>query len=203
MPALSASGGNANYYIFNLETLEKEAITKSAYLMKKFGSSAYQKISETIASFVQCDAAVLPNREVFVIFPNGQCGLFDPSGKMLWNKTLSYNNKNVSSLAADGEYVWCCCKDENCVIRYSADNFKVDLRIGGRDAQTFTAPSFLSANEDSIYVCCDNRKLRRIDKKNFTVTDVSSSIPSLQKFYRFGKYSLICTLDGAYIAADE
>jgi hypothetical protein len=89
------------------------------------------------------------------------------------------------------------------VLRYGTDNFKVNLRIGGKGADTFRSPEFLSADETSIYVCCGGRKLRRIDRSNFTVSDVSDSIPTLKRFYRFGKYSLICTADGAYVGEDE
>ena len=199
-PALdTASGYKPNYYILNVDTLEKEVITKNAYLMKKFGSS-YQKISDTIANFVQCDAVIFEDRSVFVIFPNGQCGLFDQSGNVLFNDTLSYNGKPVTSLAADGEYVWCCCRDENCVIRYSIQNrASVDIRIGAKEAKTFILPSSLSADRDNIYVCCNGAKLRRISKSDFTVSDLGAPIPGLQKFYRVKNKALICTADGAYV----
>lgn len=201
LPVIEA-GYKVQYYIIDLKTLEKEVITKSAYLLKKFGQ-AYKKITEVINNYADCEAVILKSREVFIMFPNGQCGLFDSDGNMLWNKTFSYNDRVVSSLAYDGEYLWCCCKDENCVIRYSTDNFKLDLRIGSKDASTFCAPHFLSSDEESIYVCCSDMRLRRIDKGNLTISDVTQSIPSLKRFYRFDSYSLICTLDGAYITEDE
>jgi len=203
VPTLDITRPNANYYLLNLKTFEKDAITKSVYLMKKFGSSAYQKITEKIESVVQCDTLILPSREVFVLFPNGQCGLFDAHGELQWTKTLSYNDKEVHSLAADDGYIWCCCKDENCVIRYSTDNFKVDIRIGGKEADTFPSPEFLSADGKNVYVCCNGRRLRKIDLQDFTVSDVTDGIPMLRKFYRFGNISLLCTADGAYIGEDD
>ena len=59
----------------NFATGEQEVITKSAYLLRKFGS-AFQKISTEIPNFVQCDAAVLYDRRVLVIYPNGEAGIF-------------------------------------------------------------------------------------------------------------------------------
>lgn len=192
----------ANYFILNFETGEKEVITKSAYLLRKFGPN-YKKITETIANYVQCDTASLPNRNVLVIFPNGQTGLFDAQGSMKWNGTLKYNDKIVAGMANDEEYFWSCCKDENCVIRYTADNIKVDIRIGGKNAVTFIKPDFVSADDEFIYVCCDGCKVRKIDKSNFTVSDVKGSFFGLKKFYKLGKFSIICTSDGAYIDKDE
>lgn len=193
-------GYKANYFILDLETLEKEVVTKNAYLMRKFGNSAYKKISESIANFVDCDSVILPSKNVFILFSNGQCAMYDNKGEMLWSKTLTYKDKTVTSLAADGDYVWCCCKDENCVIRYLADGNKLnlDLRIGAKDADTFKKPAFVSSDDEGVYVCCKN-KLRKIDRRDFIVSDVSEKLKGLKRFYRFGKYSLICTNDGAYI----
>ena len=198
-PVIEGSGYKPNYFIVNVDTLEKEVITKSAYLMKKFGPS-YKRITETIANFVQCDAAILSDRSVFIIFPNGQCGLFDSNGKVIWNDTLYYNGKPVTSLALDGNYIWGCCRDENCVIRYSLETkLSVDIRIGAKEAKTFILPSSLSSDRDNIYVCCNSAKLRRISKGDFTVSDLGAPIPGLQKFYRIKDHALICTSDGAYI----
>lgn len=199
--SLVPTGGyKANYYIVNLNTLEKEVVTKSAYLIRKFGNSAYQSISESIANFADCEAGIFEDKSVFVIFSNGQCALFSPEGEMLWNKTLTYNEKPVTGLALDGDYIWCCCEEEDCVIRYFIDSGKLnlDLRIGSREADTFRRPCFVSSDSEGVYVCCSN-KLRKISRKDFTVSDVSDKLGGLKRFYRFGKYSLVCTTDGAYI----
>ena len=199
LPDLDLSGYRTNYFILDLNSLEKEVITKNAYLMKKFGS-AYQEITSRISSYAQCEAAILRDRSVFVIFPNGQCGRFDSEGEIIWNDRLTYNDKPVSSLALDGDYIWCCCKDENCVIRYSLEKKPIlDIRIGDLTAKTFILPSFVSADDENVYVCCNDIKLRSINKKDFTVSDIGSAVSGLRRFYRFGRKSLVCTADGAYI----
>ncbi|MCR5207884.1 MAG: hypothetical protein K6C14_05335 [Eubacterium sp.] len=198
--ALLDGGSQTGYYVLDLETGDKEVVTKSAYLMKKFGNSAYKKIGESISDFSDCEAAILPSKNVFIIFSNGQCAMYGKDGETLWTKTLTYNEKPVTGLAADGEYIWCCCKDENCVIRYLADSNKLnlDLRVGAIDADTFRSPCFVSSDDEGIYVCCSN-KLRKISRSDFVVSDVSDALSGLKRFYRFGKYTLVCTIDGAYI----
>lgn len=185
-----------NYFVLNFENGEKEVITKNAYLLKKLGSS-YKKITETIANYAECDSAILPNRNVLLVFPNGQLGMFDSNGDMKWNDQISYNECVVNGLAIDGDYFWSCCKDENCVIRYNADNINVDIRVGSKEAETFIRPNFVSADDDNIYVCCDSNKVRKIDKSNFTVSDVKDYF-NLKKFYKYGRFSIICTTDVAY-----
>lgn len=191
----------ANYYLFNFSTGEKEVITKKAYMLKKFGF-AFEKICKTISNYVQCRAMILKDRSVLIIFPNGQAGLFDFEGNMIWNKELSYNEKTVCSLAADDNAFWCVCRDENCVIRYNAENFNVDIRIGSKDSSAFTSPHFVSSDDKNIYVCCNESKVRRIDKSNLSVSDVNGTFQNLRRFYKFKDFSIICTLDGAYLEKD-
>ena len=96
--------GNAqykvNYSVVNFATGEQEVITKSAYLLRKFGS-AFQKISTEIPNFVQCDAAVLYDRRVLVIYPNGEAGIFDREGTLEWNGMFQYHDAPVKHLALE------------------------------------------------------------------------------------------------------
>ncbi|MBQ9530939.1 MAG: hypothetical protein IJR70_02590 [Eubacterium sp.] len=186
----------ADYYIINFSTGVREVVTKKAYLLKKFGA-AHEKICETISDFIKCQAMILKDKSVLVVFPNGQIGLFDGEGNLMWNKELSYNNSPVFSLAEDEDAFWCVCKDENSVMRYSTDNFTVDIRIGSKEAQTFAQPIFLSADEKYVYVCCGNR-VRRIDKQSLIVDDINDYYPNLNRFYRFKDVSIICCSDGLY-----
>ena len=105
--------GNAqykvNYSVVNFATGEQEVITKSAYLLRKFGS-AFQKISTEIPNFVQCDAAVLYDRRVLVIYPNGEAGIFDREGTLEWNGMFQYHDAPVKHLALEEKYFWSVCQ---------------------------------------------------------------------------------------------
>lgn len=200
MPLAEFGQYKLNYFVLNFENGQKEVITKNAYLLKKFGSS-FQKITEAIANYAECDSAILTNRNILVVFPNGQLGMFDSNGELMWNNEISYNESIVNGLAVDGDYFWSCCKDENCVIRYNTENINVDIRVGSKDAETFIRPSFVSADDNNIYVCCNSVKVRKINKSNFTVSDVKE-YTNLKKFYKYNEFSIICTTDGAYIDKD-
>ncbi len=50
------------------------------------------KISTEIPNFVQCDAAVLYDRRVLVIYPNGEAGIFDREGTLEWNGMFQYHD---------------------------------------------------------------------------------------------------------------
>ena len=69
-------------------------MTKNAYLLKKFGSS-FKEISETIPNFVQCDAGILYDKRVLVIYPNGEAGIFSREGELSWSGYFNYHDEIV------------------------------------------------------------------------------------------------------------
>ena len=85
------------------------------------------------------------------------------------------------------------------LIRYTAENAKIDIRIGSANAETFVNPEFVSQDDEYIYVCCNSSNVRRIDKSNFVVSDVGSVVPGLKRYYKFGDTSILCTASGAYM----
>lgn len=198
-PMLDESGRyKVGYFVLNFDTGEKEVITKSAYLMQKFGSG-YKRISDTLGNFVSCEAWLMPSRSVLVLFDNGQAGLFDSDGELKKDGMLSYQDSPVCGIAPDDDCFWCYCRSENCVMRYFVDGIKLDIRIGGRDAGTFSRPNFISSDDKSVYVCCDYSTVRVIDKSNFNVTDLGRSYDDMRRFYRFGEYGIVCTGTGTYV----
>ena len=144
----------------------------------------------------------MPDRSVLVIYPTGETGLFDSNGELVKDGVLDYNGSPVSGIALDGEYFWSVCQKENCVIRYFIDGVKVDIRVGTAEQNTFPNPHFVSSDDEYVYVCCEHRRVRKIDKTDFTVSDVSKTYSDLMGYYRFGKYAIIIKPDGAYCDKD-
>ena len=190
------------YSVVDFEKKTKEVLTKNAYLLRKFGP-AYKNISETIPNFVQCDAAILYDRRVLVIYPNGEAGIFDRDGELSWSGYFRYHDKTVYGLALEGKYFWTVCPEERCVIRYSSQTMQVDLRIGGKDAKTFIGLTHVSADGENVYVCSHSKKVRKIDGSNFTVSDHLRFDEAISRYYRFGKYSIAVLQSGTYLFDDK
>lgn len=186
------------YFVINFESGEKEVITKTAYLRIKFGAN-YENIISQLGNYVQCDTYIMPNKNVLLLYPGGPAGQFDSDGKLQRDFVVEYNGNQVFGLAEDGDYFWSCCPKENCVIRFYADNIDVDIRVGGKDSSTFSSPSYASADKDYIYVVCDNSRVRKINKHDFTVSDVDKVYSDLCRYYQFGDYSIVCMSDCAYL----
>lgn len=200
-PLFDSENYNVSYFLLNFSNGEKEMVTKDVYLLKKYGANR-KIISEKLGNFVTPSAMILPDRKILVMYPNGQTGLFDNDGNLKKDGQLSYNENAVASLASDGEYFWTACKNEDAVIRYQADGAKMDLRIGGKEQTTFKRPHFVSADEDYIYVCCDNSYVRKINKTDYSVSDVEGEFEGLTGYYKYGEFAIVTTVDGTYCTKD-
>lgn len=198
LPLANPAQYKVQYSVVDFKNNSIDVSTKSAYLLKKFGSN-FKRISEIIPNFVQCEAAVLYDRRVLAIYPNGEAGIFDREGELDWSGVFEYHGHPVKCLALAGKYFWNICPGENCVIRYSAQNMKVDLRIGGKDSPTFINPSYICCDEGDFYVCCDNNKVRKIDGNNFTVSDYINFSDTIKKYYKFGNYAVAVMPSGTYV----
>lgn len=201
LPLTNPNQYKVQYSVINFEEKSIDVLTKNAYLLKKFGSN-FKRISEIIPNFVQCDAAILYDRRVLIIYPNGEAGIFNREGELEWNGAFDYHEKPIKCLAPEGKYFWSVCTDENCVIRYSCQNMKLDLRIGGIDAATFIKPSHISYDNGDLYVCCDGNKVRKIDGTNYTVSDYLNFNNTIKRFYKFGGNSVCVMQDGTYVISD-
>ena len=197
-PLMNSTQFKAEYSVIDFENKSKDVLTKNAYLLKKFGSS-FKEISETIPNFVQCDAGILYDRRVLVIYPNGEAGIFSREGELSWSGYFNYHDETVSGLALDGKYFWSICSTENSVIRYYSQTMQVDLRIGGKDAPTFLNPTHISADGGDIFVCCGGTKVRRIDGNDFTVSDYLNFDEQIKQYHRFGNHSIAVLSSGTYL----
>lgn len=198
IPLTNPNQYKVQYSVVDFKNKSIDVYTKSAYLLKKFGAN-FKRISEIIPNFVQCEAAVLYDRRVLAIYPNGEAGIFDREGELDWSGSFDYHEKPVKCLSLEGKYFWSVCPEENCVIRYSCQNMKVDLRIGGKDAKTFINPTYICYDDGDFYVCCDNNKVRRIDGSNYTVSDYINFNNMVKRFYKYGPYSIAVMADGTYV----
>ncbi len=198
IPLSNPSQYKVQYSVVDFKNKSIDVSTKSAYLLKKFGAN-FKRISEIIPNFVQCDAAVLYDRRVLVIYPNGEAGIFDREGELDWSGTFDYHENPIKCLALEGKYFWSVCPEENCVVRYSCQNMKLDLRIGGKDAHTFIKPSHICYDEGNLFVCCDNNKVRMIDGGNYTVSDYLNFNNTVKRYYKYGDYAIAVMADGTYV----
>lgn len=104
---------------------------------------------------------------------------------------FQYHDAPVKHLALEEKYFWSVCPGENAVIRYACQNMKVDLRIGGKDAQTFVNPRHICQYNGDLYVACGGNKIRKIDGMDYTVSDYRTFSQQVKRYHKFGQYALV------------
>ena len=74
-----------------------------------------------------------------------------------------------------------------------------DLRIGGKDAQTFVNPRHICQYNGDLYVACGGNKIRKIDGMDYTVSDYRTFSQQVKRYHKFGQYALVVLESGTYL----
>ena len=63
---------------------------------------------------------------------------------------------------------------------------------------SYVRPAVTALEEEE----CEDGRVRMINKSTLDVIDIASNVPNLKRFYKFGRFSIICASSGAYIEKD-
>ncbi|MDR1630583.1 MAG: hypothetical protein LBS36_10295, partial [Oscillospiraceae bacterium] len=167
--ALQNESFKVSFFNYDIDTQKIAPVTKSVYLLNKFGSS-FSPIAQQLGDYVSCAAGKLPDGNAIVIYPTGEMGVFDPSGELFWTGDLFYRDAPARDVAIENKHIWCTVPDHNCIIRYSTVVNKIVMRIGGDDSGTFGNPVAISAFDNKLFICNQgSRLINTVDLENFSV----------------------------------
>ena len=188
-----------SFYSFDIATKSIASVTKSAYLLTKFGP-AYTPIAKQLGDYVSCDTAKLWNGHTFIIYSTGEMGIFDEKGALVRTGDLMYGGVPARDVAVDNNYIWSAVPAKNMVVKYSLLQDRVVMRIGGEGSTTFVNPVSVEAYDGYLYVCCkDARKIRRMKLSDFTVDEYKEFDEPVFKYLRVGSYEFAVLESGVYM----
>ena len=147
------------FYGYDIKRAKPIPVTKSVYQLNKFGN-AFKAICDNIGDYISCDTAVMRNKDIAVVYPSGETGIFDKNGNSKWSGDLFYHDSPVQGVAADGPLIWCTVPEQNAIINYSVTHKKFSLRIGGDSSTAFDNPYSLSIYGNELFVCLQCRLLQ-------------------------------------------
>lgn len=196
--AMKDGSNKVSFFSYDAFTGEITSVTKSVYLLNKFGMS-YESVSARLGDFISCESAKLPNHHTIIVYPTGETGHFDEKGKLIKTGDLYYNNAPARDAAFDGSSIWCAVPQRNAVIRYSISLHKIIMRIGGDDNTAFNMPISVSFYNDEVFVC--NRascEIRRINVQTLDVSDYLEFGEPVNKYFRFRDKEIVVLDSGIY-----
>ncbi len=188
-----------SFYSFDTATRSIASVTKSAYLLTKFGPS-YAAIAKQLGDYVSCDTAKLWNGNTFIIYSTGEMGIFDEKGALVRTGDLKYNDAPARDVAVDNNYIWSAVPSKNIIVKYSLLQDRVVMRIGGEDSATFVNPVSVQEYDGYLYVCCkEGRRIRRVRLSDFTVDEYKEFDEPVYKYLRVGKEEFVVLESGVYM----
>lgn len=188
-----------NFYGYDIKRMQGTPVTKSVYLLNKFGPE-YKKIAEQLGDYVSCDADTAQSREIVVVYPTGETGIFSQQGDMIWSDDLLYHGSEVSGAVCDGRLIWSVVPELNCVVSYSVSHKKFSMRIGSETSDAFERPVSLSKYGDELYICCENaKKVRTVNLKDYSVKDFRIFDEPVYKYLRSCGKEIAVLSSGVYV----
>lgn len=188
-----------SFYSFDIATKSIATVTKSAYLLTKFGP-AYSPIARQLGDYVSCDTAKLWNGNTFIIYSTGEMGLFDEDGALVRTGDLMYNGAPARDVAVDNNYIWSAVPAKNLIVKYSMLQNRVVMRIGGDNSTTFLSPVSVEEYDGYLYVCCkDARRIKRVNLDDYSVDEYKEFDEPVFKYLRVGKYEFVVLESGVYM----
>lgn len=196
---LENGSARISFYGYDIKRMQQTPVTKSVFLLNKYGSG-FKSIAEQLGDYVSCDADFLPSKDVVVVYPSGETGVFSPEGKMLWSSDLLYHDKEIQGVVCDGNQLWSVVPDLNCLVCYSLSHKKFSMRIGSEGSTTFDKPVSLSKYDDELFVCNENsNKVRTVNLKDFSVNDFRIFDEPVYKYIRSCGKEIVSLESGLYI----
>ena len=72
-----------SFYGLDVRKMKNAPVTRSVYLLNKFGNG-YKKIVDEIGDYLSCDADSFAGNNTVLVYPSGETGVFDYSGKTVY-----------------------------------------------------------------------------------------------------------------------
>lgn len=174
-------------------------VTKDFYQLNKFGEN-YAGICDEIGDYVTCEATVFKNRNVAVVYPSGETGIFDKHGKPVWTGDLIYRDCPINGAVADGVYFWTTVPLQNSIINYSIPHKKFSMRIGSENSPTFSEPVSLSIYRKELFVCnAGSNKIRKVNLGNYLVSDYKQFDEPVYRYIRSSLKEFVVLSSGVYV----
>ena len=167
------SGEKIAFYSYDVATNSIGAVTRSAYLLTKFGAS-YMNVAEKLKDHITCDTAKLANGQLFLVYPSGETGWFDENGKLISSGDVHYRGCAARTAAADpdGKHLWSVVPEQDLIVKYTPAENRIVMRIGGDGSASFRSPCSVSVYEDALFICNPGaNKVNRVSLTDFSLKD--------------------------------
>lgn len=173
-------------------------ITKNIYLATKFGNN-YNTVVRHCDNYITAKTLTLPGGKVLLLNQKGVTKLIDTDSSVIWQGELTYRSFDASDIVIYKNSLWACFADGNVLLRYSLNNMREELRIGGKSSP-FCIPKNMFLEGNSITVCNKgSKKLVRVNLESYAVTEEETFDEEVLQYVKSDIYRFVILKSGLYM----
>ncbi|MBQ8533382.1 MAG: hypothetical protein IJ462_00950 [Clostridia bacterium] len=188
-----------NYKIYDFSTNEITPVTRSVYLLNKFGIN-FESFQGSFKRYLNCNIIGLPAKRQAVIDDKGLVEIYDNFSTVLLSKELCYDSEAPCDAFCTGNDIWMSYKNSACLIKYSVSGLIQQFRIGGKSLDSFGTPEGIWADEKKVLFCdSKNHKISQIDLDEFEISDYFLFDEPVHKYFKYKADEIVFLDSGAYI----
>lgn len=186
------------YKMISFETGQVSSVTKSIYLLTKFGTD-FESFVGRIKNYLTCFSVLLSDGHTFVLETDGSAYLFGNGGTVVWQGKMLYQDAAPGGLAAHDGSLWVSFPERSALIRYDLQNFREQLRIGGASSPLKGCRGLFPAGSKMFVCCSEGKAIWKLDTFTYQ-TELYYDFDEPVRDYKFiNKHEIALTKSGIYL----
>lgn len=186
------------YKMISFDTGRITDITKSIYLISKFGNN-YKAVIKNCENYITVKSIILPTGKTFLVEPDGRAMLLDNDATNIWNGNLIYRGEAPSDIVLYNNSLWASYSECDALVRYNLATMREELRIGGNKSP-FKAPKDLFVDGSLAYVSNkESKELLKVDLNNYTISHEQTFEEEIYQYVKVLNKGFVLLKSGLYV----
>lgn len=189
---------SVKYDLFSTDTLRVTSISKTDFMLNKFGS-CFERIASQVNGIYSSNTVILPSGKVLTVDTDGKAFIFSPLGEKIRTFNMEYNDTPPSSLAFCGSKLYAAFASQNVILQYNPYTLGHQMRFGSPDTDTFEHPVSICGHHGRLYICNGkSNKITIFEPEKLSITDYAEFKEPLIQYVRLHGRELVLLKTGVY-----
>lgn len=186
-----------SYKMLDFERSSFNPITRNVYLLAKFGNR-FELFENSAEEFINTKTLFFPQRYVMICDGNGLASLYTGDGVLRYQRSLVYGEEVPYDFVLGDDCFWASYPQNGAVIRYSLQNLRQELRIGG-GASRLPSPKGLYYQHEKLLFCSSSEhKVFELDPITFEMEAYHSFEEPVHNYYKYNSHEIVVLDSGVY-----
>lgn len=185
------------YKMLDFEHMNMTAVTRSVYLLAKFGN-CFEQFEDNPEQFLSLRSVTLPDHRLLVTDAAGNTVAYTAEGNICWQGSLAYEGAAPDSMAAAENCFWASYPEKGAVIRYGVQSLRPELRIGGGNSSLPTPEGLFFYHEQLLICCKDEKAILQLNPQTFAVEEYHSFAEPVHRYFKYHANEIVLLDSGIY-----